>query len=101
MLDEFSIQSLRPAWREAEVPGLGRVRVRRPTLGEATRSSTDRNWWACCVQALDGSPLFPASFLVDDLDAELAMAILTEINRPRPTQPASAAYGASPEHGSD
>jgi hypothetical protein len=101
MLDECSIQLLRPVWREADLPGIGAIRVRRPTLGEATRSSTDRNWWACCVQARDGSPLFPSSFQVDDLDADVAMALLSEINKPRPTQPASAESGASLARGSD
>lgn len=101
MLDEATLQLLRPAWRTVSIDSIGTVRVRRPTLGEAARAATDRNWWAACVQAVDGSPLFPTSFQVDDLESGIALAILSEVNKPRPTVPPSGGYGESEARSSD
>ena len=88
--------ALTPKFRTVYIEGIGDLLVRRPTFGEVLKAPSNPNWWACCVMQTDNTPLFvPGGVQPSEIDHDLAGAILSEINAPRPTQPPSGGSGAS------
>jgi hypothetical protein len=81
--------------RTVEIDGIGPVVVRRPVLADVQNAAANPYWWAKCCSMPDGSPLFAAGADIGQLDAEVAAALITEVNRPRPTPGQNDALGAS------
>lgn len=81
--------------RTVEIDGIGSVLIRRPVLSDVQNASANPYWWAKCCSMPDGSPLFAPGADVGQLDADIAAALITEVNRPRPTAGQNDAPGAS------
>lgn len=79
--------------RMVEIDGIGPVVFRRPVLADV--QTANPYWWARCCSMPDGTPLFAADADIGQLDAEIAAALITEVNRPRPTPGQNDAPGAS------
>ena len=92
----FDLSQLISKPRTVNVPGVGVVMVREPTLADYANASTDPYWWGACVTCTDGSPFVLNHAELGNIRAELCSALLEEINRPtRPTQAPSVGFGAS------
>jgi len=68
-----------------DFPGVGTLVIREATLADVQRSNTDPNWWVSCVSCPDGTPFLSNPQEAGQIRAELAGAILAEINHIRPT----------------
>jgi len=82
--------------RTVEIPGIGPLVFREPTLADVQRASVDQYWWTSCITCTDGT-----QFLADPKDAakirsDLAGLLMEEINRIRPTPAPNGAFGESP-----
>lgn len=85
---------LRPRYRQVNLDGIGQVQVRRPTYGEMLRAATDQNVLEACVQLPGGQPLFgPDGPRLTEIDHEIAVGLIAEVMRARPTQPPSGGTG--------
>lgn len=82
--------------RTVDIPELGTLTFREPTLADIQRASAEPYWWVACVTCADGSPLLADPEQAGQLRADIAGRLLEEVNRPRPTDEASAGSGASP-----
>lgn len=85
---------LRPKQRSVFVDGIGALLVRRPTYGELLAAANNQNALEACVCLPSGEPLFVAGGpRLTEIDHEVATALITEVMRPRPTQPPSGGTG--------
>jgi hypothetical protein len=75
------------AARAVEIDGLGTVMIRRPRLADVLHANSNPYWWASCCTCVDGSPLFAPGTDIGSIDAEIAGAIIAQVNATRPTQP--------------
>ena len=75
--------------RAVEIDGIGTVLIRRPRLADVVTAQGNPYWWASCCTCQDGSPLFAPGTDIGALDADIAGALIAEVNRPRPTAPPS------------
>lgn len=78
-----------------EIPGVGPLVIREPTLADVQRSNTDPHWWVSCVSCTDGTPFLSNPQEAGQIRADLAGAILAEINAVRPTHAPSGDFSAS------
>lgn len=93
----FDLSQLIAKPRTVNVPGVGVVMVREPTLADYANASTDPYWWGACVTCTDGSPFVLNHAELGNIRADLCSALLEEINRPtRPTPAPSVGFGALP-----
>jgi len=44
----FDLSSISPKPRRVDVPGVGVIMVREPTMADYTRAAADPYWWASC-----------------------------------------------------
>lgn len=81
--------------RTVDIDGIGPVVVREPTLADYQRSNGDPFWWAACLSCPDGTPFVATPKELGLLRLDVAGRLLEEVNRPRPTAPASAGSSES------
>ena len=91
----INLSKVTAAPRTVQIDGIGAVVFRRPVLADVQNAAANPYWWAKCCTLPDGSPLFADGADIGQLDAEIAAALITEVNRPRPTQGQNDAPGAS------
>ena len=82
--------------RKVTIPDLGELVVREPTLADAQRASLDPYWWTACVTCADGTPFLTNAQDAGRIRADVAAAVLAEVNAVRPTAGSSDASGESP-----
>jgi hypothetical protein len=82
--------------RMVTIPELGELVFREPTLADAQRSALDPYWWVACVTCADGTPFLTNAQDAGRLRADVATAVLAEVNAVRPTAGSSDVSGASP-----
>lgn len=75
--------------RTVDIDGIGPVVIRRPRLADVVNAGGNPYWWAACCSCPDGTPLFPPGADIGSMDADIAGALIAEVNRPRPTPPPS------------
>lgn len=75
------------AARAVEIDGIGTVLIRRPRLADVVNAGANPYWWANCCSCPDGSPLFAPGTDIGSIDAEIAGALIAQVNATRPTQP--------------
>jgi hypothetical protein len=80
--------------RTVEIDGIGPVLIRRPRLADVLTANANPYWWAACCTCPDGSPLFAAGTDIGSIDAEIAGALIAQVNATRPTQPPKGGTGA-------
>lgn len=80
-------------WRTADVPGVGQLEVRRPTMRDIVSQGGNPYWWLTCVRCIDGTPLLPPGVSAADLDLSVGNAIVAEIMQDRPTAGSNAESG--------
>jgi len=91
----FDLSELIAKPRTVNVPGVGVVMVREPTMADYARAPADPYWWGACITCTDGSPFVVNHAELGNIRAEICSALLEEINKPsRPTQAPSAGSGA-------
>lgn len=73
--------------RAVEIEGIGTVLIRRPRLADVVNAGANPYWWATCCSCPDGSPLFAPGTDIGSIDAEIAGALIAQVNATRPTQP--------------
>jgi hypothetical protein len=73
--------------RQVEIEGIGTVLIRRPRLADVLTANANPYWWVACCSCVDGSPLFAPGADVGSIDAEIAGALIAQVNAVRPTQP--------------
>jgi hypothetical protein len=80
--------------RAVEIDGIGTVMIRRPRLADVLSANSNPYWWTSCCTCPDGSPLFAPGTDIGSIDAEIAGALIAEVNATRPTQPPRGGTGA-------
>ena len=73
--------------RAVEIDGIGTVMIRRPRLADVVTANANPYWWAACCTCQDGSPLFSMGTDIGAIDADIAGALIAEVNATRPIQP--------------
>jgi hypothetical protein len=81
--------------RSVDIPELGLLTFREPTLADVQQASTNPYWWVACITCQDGSPLLADPEQAGQLRADIAGRLLEEVNRQRPTDAPSEGSGAS------
>lgn len=81
-------------WRDASIPGLPPLQVRRPVMRDMATAGGNQYWWVECVRCADGSRLLPDGVAAADLQVEIGNAIIAEVMKDRFTQAPKGAYGA-------
>jgi hypothetical protein len=82
--------------RTVEIPEVGALVFREPTLADVTKAQTDPYWWVATVTFPDGKPFLEDAQDAGKIRADLAALLLAEVNRPHPTAPPSGGFGESP-----
>jgi hypothetical protein len=91
----FDLSSISPKPRRVDVPGVGVIMVREPTMADYTSASTDPYWWAGCLSCIDGTPFVHNNADMANVSADICSALLAEINRERFTTPPNGGSGES------
>ncbi len=81
--------------RVVDVPELGPLTFREPTLADVQRAQADPYWWVACITCADGSQFLANPQDAGKIRAEVAGRLLEEVNRTRPTDAPSEGSGAS------
>jgi hypothetical protein len=89
------IEQLTARRRTVTIDEIGPLVFREPTLAEAQMSATNPYWWITTIECTDGTPFLTNPKEAGTIRADLAAALLAEVNRPRPTVAPSAGSGAS------
>lgn len=91
----FDLSSISPKPRRVDVPGVGVIMVREPTMADYTRAAADPYWWAACLSCIDGTPFVHNHGEMANVRADICSALLAEINRERFTTPPNGGSGES------
>lgn len=91
----FDLSSIAARSRTVEVPGVGAVVVREPTLGDYQRSRTDHYWWGSNLSMPDGTPFVERNEQLATIRGDIAALLLEAVNGTRPTEPPTGGCGES------
>lgn len=81
------------SWRTVDLPGVGPVEVRVPTLRDSVGMQPgDLAWWHGCVRRPGAEQAFTRDELLD-MPVSAANRLAEEVMRPHPTEPPSGGSG--------
>jgi hypothetical protein len=81
--------------RSVDIPELGLLTFREPTLADVTQAVSNPFWWVACITCQDGSAFLQNPQDAGKIRADIAGRLLEEVNRQRPTDAPSEGSGAS------
>lgn len=87
----FDLSKIGPSRKVVDIPDVGQLCFREPTLADALRAAQDPYWWGSCITLQDGSPFVLDNAQLAGIRSDIAERLMAEVTAVRPTERPSAA----------